>query len=87
MTILELLRASADRGMTVLLVTHGLDMAARFADRMLVLSRGRVAAEGRPEEVMTAGIIEDVYRWPVSVETNPISLCPRVTPLRSGGAP
>jgi iron complex transport system ATP-binding protein len=85
MAILELLRASADAGMTVVVVTHGLDMAGRFADRMLLLSDGRVAAEGTPGEVMRAGILEDVYRWPIAVETDPSTGTPRVTPLR--GAP
>jgi hypothetical protein len=46
MAILELLREWADGGMTVLVVTHGLDLAARFADHILLLARGRVAAEG-----------------------------------------
>ncbi|MCG6958011.1 MAG: ABC transporter ATP-binding protein [Gemmatimonadetes bacterium] len=85
MAILELLRTSADSGMTVMVVTHGLDMAARFADRMLLLSRGRVAAEGAPEGVLRAEVLEEVYRWPIAVATDPSTGMPRVTPLRSGG--
>ena len=87
MAILELLRASADQGMTVLVVTHGLNLAARFADRVLLLSEGRVAAEGTPREVMRRDVLADVYRWPVSVESDPATGAPRVTPLRSGEAP
>lgn len=85
MAILELLRASADQGMTVLLVTHGLDLAARFADRLLLLSGGRVAAEGTPEEVLKAEVLEGVYRWRLAVEADPVTGTPRVTPLRGGG--
>ena len=84
MAILELLRESADRGMTVLLVTHGLDLAARFADRVLLLSNGRVAAEGVPEEVLRAEVLEEVYRWPVDVQEDPATGTPRITPLRRG---
>ncbi len=84
MAILELLRASADAGMTVLVVTHGLDMAARFADRMLLLARGAVAAEGPPTDVMRSGILEGVYRWPIAVSADPSTGIPRVTPLRTG---
>jgi iron complex transport system ATP-binding protein len=87
MTIFELLRTAVDGGMTVLLVTHGLDMAARFADRMLVLCEGRVAAEGTPREVMSSAVIGDVYRWPVAVELNATSGSLMVTPLRSGKHP
>jgi len=83
MAILELLREWADGGMTVLVVTHGLDLAARFADHMLLLARGRVAAEGPPARVMEAGILEAVYRWPIAVATDPATGTLRVTPLRA----
>jgi iron complex transport system ATP-binding protein len=86
MTILELLRTSADSGMTVLLITHGLDMAARFADRMLLLSDGKVAAEGGASEVMRADVLSEVYGWPVAVHSDPATGAPRVTPLRSKNA-
>ncbi|HUF77178.1 MAG TPA: ABC transporter ATP-binding protein [Longimicrobiales bacterium] len=81
MTILELLRGSADSGMTVLLITHGLDMAARFADRMLLLSRGKVAAEGSPAEVVRVETLRAVYGWPLAVHQDPATGAPRVTPL------
>ena len=84
MAILELLRRSVESGLTVLLITHGLDLAARFADRLLLLSKGRVAAQGTPEEVMTAETLAEVYGWPVSVEPDPLTGAPRVTALRSG---
>jgi iron complex transport system ATP-binding protein len=87
MTILELLRASADSGMTVLLITHGLDMAARFADRMLLLSEGVVAAEGTPQEVMREDILRRVYDWPLAVHLDPETGTPRVTPLPSPQSP
>lgn len=82
MGILELLRGSADAGMTVLLITHGLDRAAQFADRMLLLSRGKVAAEGPPTDVIREDVLADVYGWPVSVHADPDSGSPRVTPRR-----
>ena len=84
MAILELLRAWADQGMTVLVVTHGLDLAARFADRILLLSQGEVVAQGSPEEVLTSQVLEAVYRWPIAVEADPATGAPRVTPLRAG---
>ncbi len=87
MAILELLRASVDRGMTVVLVTHGLDLAGRFADRMLLLSEGRVAAEGTPADVLRSDVLESVYRWPVDVTVDPDTGVTRVTPLRSDPRP
>ncbi len=81
MSILRLLRESADSGLTVLLITHHLNLAARFADQMLLLSEGRVAAQGSPEEVLREGVLGDVYGWPVSVRPDPVSGAPTVTPL------
>lgn len=82
MTIFRLLRDSADRGMTVLLITHHINLAASFADRFLLLSEGRVAAEGAAKEVFREDILEAVYRWPVAVGTDPRTGALRVTPLQ-----
>lgn len=73
MEILSLLRAAADDGLTVILVTHHLDLAARFADRLLLLHRGRAAAEGTAEEVLKEEVLSRVYEWNVAVRTNPIT--------------
>lgn len=81
MAIFRLLRSSADQGMTVLLITHHLNLAARFADRFLLLSEGMVAAEGGAADVFRAEILESVYHWPVAVGVDPLSGFPSVTPL------
>lgn len=81
MAIFGLLRESGRQGMTVLLVTHNLNQAARFADRILLLDRGRVAAEGSVEDVVQEEILEEVYGWPVAVRPDPVSGAPQVTPL------
>jgi iron complex transport system ATP-binding protein len=80
MEILELLRSSADGGMTIFLITHHLDHAARFADRVLLLDRGSVAAEGAPREVLRESTLQEVYQWPVSVDDDPDTGILRVTP-------
>jgi iron complex transport system ATP-binding protein len=86
MTIFRLLRDSANRGMTVLLITHHVNLAARFADRFLLLDGGRVAAEGEAEEVFREDVLERVYRWPVAVGVDPLLGVPRVTPLQDPAA-
>lgn len=82
MAILELLRRSADDGITVLLVTHSLDLAAQFADRMLLLSGGEVAAEGGPDDVLREKVLSEVYGWPLSVSVDPETGAVRVVPVR-----
>jgi iron complex transport system ATP-binding protein len=81
MAILQLLREQADRGITVLLITHHLELAARFADRFLLLDQGKVAAEGVADDVFRPEILEAVYRWPVAVARDPDTSLLRITPL------
>ncbi len=71
MEIYELLRELVGGGTTVLLVTHNLNAAARYADRLLLLHEGRSRAEGPPAEVLTRETVEKVYRWPVRVMRHP----------------
>lgn len=86
MAIFRLLRGSADGGMTVLLITHHLNLAARFGDRFLLLSEGKVAAEGSAGEVFRESVLEKVYRWPVAVREDPVSGAPLITPLQERSA-
>jgi iron complex transport system ATP-binding protein len=86
MGIFELLRSLADRGVTVLIVTHNLNVAARYADRLLLLDRGSAVAEGEAATVFTRETLERVYRWPLAVASHapagPDHGAPQVTPLR-----
>ena len=95
MSIFELLAAltQGDR-VTVVLVTHNLNLAARYADRLLLLDEGAPVAEGEPGAVLTREIVERVYRWPVTVSAHPgpgaDRGAPQIMPLsersREGGA-
>lgn len=59
--VMTLLRRQAEAGALVVTVLHDLTMAARHCDRLLLLHRGRLAADGPPEEVLTAERLADVY--------------------------
>jgi iron complex transport system ATP-binding protein len=54
-------RLNKEKGITVLGVFHDLNLAARFCDRIFLLSHGRLAATGEPEEVLTATNIQRVF--------------------------
>ena len=60
--VMNTLRAAADRGVLVILVTHDLGLAARFADRVLVLSAGRLVSQERPAKALSAQVMADVFR-------------------------
>jgi iron complex transport system ATP-binding protein len=89
MTIFELLSdLRAREGATVLVVTHNLNLAARYADTLLLLDAGTVAAEGPPSDVLTQATVERVYGWPVAVVAHAgpgeDEGAPQVVPLRKG---
>lgn len=59
--VLDLLRALAGEGRIVVAVLHDLALAARYADRVLVLSEGRAAAEGAPGDVLDENLLARVF--------------------------
>ena len=83
MAVFELLEGLARGGLAVLLVSHQLNLVARFADRVVLLSRGTVAADGTPDDVMRAPILERVYEWPLVVTRDPAVGAPTLVPLRA----
>lgn len=82
MAIFELLSSLARSGLAVLLVSHQLNLVARFADTIVLLDEGKVATSGTPAEVMNAALLESVYRWPVVVTRDPAIGAPALVPLR-----
>ncbi len=67
LALLASLKARAAAGVGVVIVLHDLALAMNHADRVVVLDRGRVAADGAPEEALSARILNDVWgvqgRW------------------------
>jgi iron complex transport system ATP-binding protein len=60
--IMKSLRTVADQGTLVIVVTHDLGLAARFADTVLVLSEARLVAQGTPADALSEKIVGDVFR-------------------------
>ncbi|PDT74554.1 ABC transporter ATP-binding protein [Bradyrhizobium sp. C9] len=60
--VMQKLRNVADTGVLVIVVTHDLGLAARFADHVLVLSEGRLAAQGAPDEALSEAVLASVFR-------------------------
>jgi iron complex transport system ATP-binding protein len=82
MAIFELLSSLARSGMAVLLVSHQLNLLARFADNIVLLNEGRIATTGTPRDVMKADRLETIYGWPVVVTHDPAVGAPALVPLR-----
>lgn len=82
MAVFELLDRLAREGQAVLLVSHQLNLVARFAAHMVLLDEGRIAAAGAPDDVMRASVLERVYDWPLVVTRDPAVGAPALLPLR-----
>jgi iron complex transport system ATP-binding protein len=83
MALFELLAALAASGMAVLLITHQLNLVARFAGVMVLLDHGVVAAAGAPSDVMSGPVLERVYHWPLVIGRDPAVGAPMLIPLRT----
>jgi iron complex transport system ATP-binding protein len=66
-------------GLTVIAVTHDINLSSLYCDRILLLSRGTVHSMGTPGEVISESSIQDVYETKVLVDNNPKNGLPRVT--------
>lgn len=82
MAIFELLHSLARTGLAVLLVSHQLNLVARFADHIVLLNKGRVAVSGSATDVMRADKLESIYGWPVVISRDPAVGAPALVPLR-----
>jgi iron complex transport system ATP-binding protein len=69
---------SRDKALSVVLVSHDIDLAAQYCHRLVMLKKGSIYEFGEPERVITASNIEAVYECPVLVDKNPATGGPRV---------
>nr|WP_189182157.1 ABC transporter ATP-binding protein [Microbispora rosea] len=73
-------RLHEERGRTLVAVLHDLNQAARYATHLIAMRDGRVVAAGPPGEVMTADLVEEVFRLPCRVIDDPETGTPLVVP-------
>ncbi|MCT9819982.1 ABC transporter ATP-binding protein [Microbacterium sp. W1N] len=68
------------RGTTIVMVLHDINLAARYADHLFALRRGRLIAGGPPAEVVTSELVRDVFDLDALVIPDPVSGAPMVLP-------
>lgn len=83
-------RLSDERGLTVVIVSHDLNLASQYCDRIVMLKGGAVCSMGTPSEVMQVDMLRRVYGCEVLIDPHPESGLPRITlprqfvPFRNG---
>ncbi|MGY1729559.1 ABC transporter ATP-binding protein [Geodermatophilus sp. SYSU D01062] len=81
--VLELVsRLHAERGRTVVVVLHDLNLAARYAQRLVAMRDGVLVASGTPHEVLTEQLLADVFDLEARVVPDPVAGTPMVVPVR-----
>jgi iron complex transport system ATP-binding protein len=70
-----------ERGRTVVMVLHDLNLAARYAQRLVAMKAGRIVAAGDPHDVLTPELLAEVFELDAQVVTDPVSGTPLVIPV------
>lgn len=85
MDFLELiLTLNRERGLTIVMASHDMNIASEFCDRLILLRGGGIYKAGTPDEVITKENIENVYGCEVWVDQHPFSGMPRISLLKKG---
>ncbi|MEV6083529.1 ABC transporter ATP-binding protein [Streptomyces parvulus] len=80
--VLDLLTdLNRDRGVTLGVVLHDLNLACRYADHLIAMKDGRVVAEGTPSDIVTESLVRDVFGLRSTVIPDPASGTPMIVPL------
>jgi len=83
-TLLTLVRNRCDcHEAAALVVTHDINLAAQFADHILLMKHGKVIEAGPPKAVLTPELLREVFGVTVLVDAHPVTNAPRVTPVHS----
>lgn len=83
--MMETLRELADAGRAVVAVLHDLNAAAHYADRIVVMDRGRIAAQGPPSAILDEDLLTRVYGRRMRVTTHPFRGSPLILVSDDGG--
>jgi iron complex transport system ATP-binding protein len=79
-----ILTLNREKGLTIVMASHDMNIASEFCDRLILLQGGRIYKIGTPEEVITQENIESVYGCEVWIDQNPISGMPRINLMKGG---
>jgi len=70
-----------EHGTTIIMVSHDLNLASMYGDRLLLLKEGRVVKSGAPGSVLNKALLEESYGCQMQVDESPVGQVARVTPI------
>ncbi|CAN5626721.1 heme ABC transporter ATP-binding protein [soil metagenome] len=81
--VMEVSRNLASAGATIVVILHDLNLAAAFADRIVLMCDGMIAGSGTPWEILSESLLGSVFECPFKVSQHPMMSCPLVLPVFS----
>jgi iron complex transport system ATP-binding protein len=79
--VFERISQLAHEGLGVIVITHDLNLAAQYCDRLVLLHEGRIAAAGAPAQIMVEDVLKRIYETDLMVHRNPVTGTPMVVLL------
>jgi iron complex transport system ATP-binding protein len=76
-----LMQLNRDEGTTVVMVLHDLNLAARYADHLVLMAHGAVIAAGAPAEVITSALVKQAFGLDARIIPDPVTGSPMVVPI------
>jgi iron complex transport system ATP-binding protein len=76
---IDVLQLAASLGITVIVSIHDLNLAATYCDRLILMDKGKIAAQGKPEQVLTEQSLKQVFAVDAAIDTHPYSQKTRIT--------
>ena len=81
--VLELVKElNESLGLTVVMVLHDLNQAARYSDKIVVIDKGMLSSSGSPEEIISNSLLEDVFRIEADIYDDSVNECPYFIPKK-----
>ncbi|MEA2523291.1 MAG: heme transport system ATP-binding protein [Thermomicrobiales bacterium] len=82
--VMEVARNLAAQGAMIVAVLHDLNLAASYADRIVLMHEGRLVADGSPWQTLSESLLTEVFACPIAVTPHPVRGCPLVISLPTG---
>ena len=76
-------RINRELGITIIMVLHDINLAARYSDVLMAVKGGRLYAAGTPAEIVNKKYLQEIFEIEASVYTDPVHKCPYFIPLRT----
>lgn len=80
--IMELISRLKSKNITIMAVLHDVNMAARFCSRLILLNKGKIVADGTPDEVIDPKYLDSVYKMEMVVRENKVLSSKEIVPIR-----